>query len=311
MLEIYSFALFAIRCIKCLFFYAGLGSILFAVTVDSLELNVPTPAESMSPRQVNEIIIAVPTVSSLSERKTAAFKKAAVISFEEDENTLMINNNVLNSSATVPLSHACLKYQEKQKLAEEKAKLFVTDSSYERLHAEPINIGAISTHANETEYIEPESPTAIQIYNPVPQTYPALTNSYDYKETDSSLSKATDSRSIASNTSTHSSNSPNQINSQPSHSTSMSSSISSGHHSPNFTYLPENDRENQHEDADEHEYEHEHGNEHENNNEHENSTEYITRVQGLTAIKTEQQTRIQELEQRCVHLQDRVTALTL
>ncbi|XP_055298342.1 sorting nexin-29 [Sitodiplosis mosellana] len=287
---------------------AGLGSILFAVAVDSPDLNIATLAESVSPRQTNEIIIAVPTVSSTtSERKSAASKKAAVISFEEDESASLLNNNLLKSSTpptAVSLADACLKYQEKQKLAEEKSKSFTTDSTYERLHAEPINISAV--YPNETDYIEPEFPTSIKIVNPLTQTYPLLSNSYD-KETDSNMSKATDSSSFTSNTTTHSSNSPpEQVASQPSHSTSMSSSISSDHNthsSVNTTPSLENEREHEEENENENRIEHENGNNNEN--------EYISRIQELKTVQQEHMSRIQELEERCVLLQDRVHSLTL
>ncbi|XP_031625324.1 sorting nexin-29 isoform X2 [Contarinia nasturtii] len=260
---------------------AGLGSILFAVTVDSPELNVSTLAESVSPRQTNEIIIAVPTVSSSTERKSVAPKKAAVISFEEDENSSLVNDNV-------SLADACLKYQEKQKLAEEKSKPFTTDSTYERLHAEPINIIATNSRilSNETDYIEPEFPTSIKMIKPAIQTYPS--NSYDYKETDSNQSKATDSSSVTSDTTTNSSNSsPNQVTSQPSHSTSMSSSISN-----TTSSIEENENDDE---------------EHENDDENKNEL----RIQELTTTESEHIARIRELEQRCALLEDRLTALTL
>lgn len=253
--------------------------------MDCPELNVAPVAESVSPRQSNEIIIAVPTISASTERKSVSSKRAApIITFEED-NSSVINNNIWTSSTpptTISLADACLKYQEKQRLAEEKSKPFATDSTYERLHAEPINV-ASSSHSNETEYIEEESPTAITIINPVIQTYassfPSFSNSYDYKETDSSMSKATDSSSITSNTT------PNPTTSQPSHSTSMSSSISSVHNSPDIpnplqtTSTIEN--------------------------------EYVSRIEELKITETEHIHRIQELEKRCANLEQRVTTLTL
>lgn len=273
------------------FIHPGLGSILFAMTVDCIELNETTVAESASPRQNNEIIIAVPTVSSISERKPATTKRAAIISFEEDENASVMNNNVLKSStpptASVSLADACLKYQEKQKLSEEKPKPFETDSTYERLHAEPINLAPVPAHPNETGYIEPESPTAITIINPITHAYPSLSNSYDYKETDSSMSKA-DSSSITSSITTHSSNSPNQAVSQhPSHSTSMNSSICSAHNSPDTTPntpnsilpSPEND--------------------------------FTSRLPEMATVEREHVHRIQELERRCASLEEQVSTLTL
>lgn len=274
--------------------HLGLGSILFAMTVDSPELNIaPVVESSPPPRPVNEIIIAVPTVSSTGERKSTTSKRAAIISFEDEENASFINNNLVRASTTPPttisLADACLKYQEKQKLAEEKLKPFETDSTYERLHAEPINVASSSSvHPNETDFIEPESPTAITMINPVTQTYPTFSSSYDYKETDSSMSKATDSSSITSNTTTHSSHTPPpiQVASQPSHSTSMSSSISSAHNSPEAPNTPSSASTSP-------------------------ENEYISRIQELTTVENEHIVRIKELEKRCATLEERVNALTL
>lgn len=273
-------------------FQLGLGSILFAMTVDCLELNETAAVESVSPRQSSEIIIAVPSVST-SERKSVSSKRAAIISFEEDENKSSVNNNVSKSSTpptAVSLADACLKYQEKQKLTDDQPKPFVSDSAYERLHAEPINVGALLSHPNETDFIEPESPTAITIINPVTQTYPSLSNSYECKETDSSMSKATDSSSITSNTTTNSSSSPphQAITSQQSPSTSMSSSICSVHNSPDTSNIPNMMV-----------------------SESPELTEFTSRLQELTTAETENILRIQELEKRCACLEERVTALSL
>lgn len=281
----------------------GLGSILFAVTVDSPELNVSTPAESTSPRQMNEIIIAVPTVSSIStERKPTASKKKAIISFDEDENSSIVNNNIFKSATpptNVSLADACLKYQEKQKLTENKSKI-ITDSTYERIHAEPINVSS-TVHPSETDFIEPESPTAITIINPMTQTYQSLSNSFDYKETDSSISKA-DSSSITSSTTTHSSTSPrNRIPTQASHSTSMSSSISSEHSLrnsvPNIASSPENVNDIE-QDI-------------ENENEPPTENDYLARIEHLKMVENQQISRIQILETRCSQLENRVSALTM
>lgn len=250
--------------------------------MDCSELNVTTTAESIPVRQTNEIIIAVPAISSTIERKPVASKRAAIISFEEDEST--INNNILKSSTPptgVSLADACLKYEEKQKLADERFKPFATDSTYERLHAEPVTVTA-AAHANQTVYIEPESPTAIEIIAHETQTYRSLSNSFDYKETDSSMSKATDSSSITSTTTSHSSSShADQVASQPSNS-SMSSSVSlepTPPNSPGASSSPEN--------------------------------EYVSRIQALTSVENEHIHRIRELENRCATLEERVTALTL
>lgn len=262
------------------------------MTVDCIELNETAVAESASPRQNNEIIIAVPAVSSTSERKPPTTKRAAIISFEEEENASIINNNVPSASTppttTMSLADACLKYQEKQKLSEDKPnKQFVTDSTYERLHAsESINIVA-APYSHETDFIEPESPTAITIFNPTAtEAFPSLSNSYDYKETDSSMSKATDSSSITSNTTTHSSNSPpHQATSQQSHS-SMNSSICSVHNnSPDASNTP-------------------------NPLSAASENQFTSRIEEQTIIENEHIHRIQELEKRCASLEDQVSALT-
>lgn len=286
------------------------------MTVDSPELNIAMPAESISPRQTNEIIIAVPTVSSATERKSAAAKKAAIISFDEDENSSLLKKTGSTPPTTVSLSDACLKYQERQKLADEKSKPFTTDSTYERLHAEPIDISK-TARPNEIVYIEPESPTVIKMINPVTQTYPSLSSSFDYKETDSNMSKATDSSSFSSNTTTHSSSSAkNHVASEPSHSTSMSSSISSEHNlqdSPNVPSSSEigNEHDNEEdENANENSYI-ESEIDHDNNKQSDNDTDYIARIQELTAMQNQHVSRIRELEERCTHLQDRISALTL
>lgn len=205
----------------------GLGSILFAITVDCSELNVASTAETVSPRQTNEIIIAVPSVSSTSERKATSSKRPQIISFEDDDS--VINNNVLRSStppiASVSLSDACLKYDNKTILNKT---TFESDSTYERVmkSSDPIESTNINER-NETEYIEPESPTEIKIFNTITEPYPPLSISYESKETDSTISKVTDSSSVTSSATTNSSTSAkNPISSQPSTSDSMHSSIS-------------------------------------------------------------------------------------
>lgn len=185
--------------------FTGLGSILFAVTVDSSDLNVAPAVDVTLPRQ-NEIIIAVPTVSS-TERKSTTTKRTQIISFEDDENATIANNNVWTSSTPPPLSHTCLKYQEKERLAQEKLKTIKTDSTYERImhSTDPMNMPFVmnAVVGNETDLIKPESPTAIQIFDPSPSS------SYDFKESDLSVSKisTSDNSSIASNTTSQSENS--------------------------------------------------------------------------------------------------------
>lgn len=158
----------------------------------------------------------MPTVSSSSERKSTTTKRPQIISFEDDENSTVLNNNAWASStppATMPLSHTCLKYQEKERLAKEKLKTLKTDSTYERIMnaTDPMNTPIIvnATHSNETDLIKPESPTVIQIFDPSPSS------SYDFKESDMSASKMSscDNSSITSNTTSQSENSVQNLDS--------------------------------------------------------------------------------------------------
>lgn len=148
----------------------------------------------------------MPTVSSV-ERKSTTAKRSQIISFEDDESATIANNNAWASStppAVVPLSHTCLKYQEKERLAKEKLKSIKTDSTYERImHAsDPMNTPFVvkATPTHETDPIKPESPTAIQIFDPSPSS------SYDCRESDLSASKisTSDNSSIASSTTSQS-----------------------------------------------------------------------------------------------------------
>lgn len=117
----------------------------------------------------------------------------------------------------MPLSHTCLKYQEKERLAKEKLKTIKTDSTYERIRhsTDPMNtpfvINAIA--ASETDPIKPESPTAIQIFDPSPSS------SYDFKESDISASKisTSDNSSITSSTTSRSENSVQNLESPTPH----------------------------------------------------------------------------------------------
>lgn len=169
------------------------------------------------PKQ-NEIIIAVPTVSSSNERKSTTSKRTQIISFEDDENASAINNNAWASSTpppsvAVPLSQTCLKYQEKERLAKEQLKTIKTDSTYERIMntTDPMNTPkAINIpHTNVTDVIKPESPTAIQIFDPSPSS------SFDFKESDLSASKmsSSDNSSITSHTTSRSENSVQNLES--------------------------------------------------------------------------------------------------
>lgn len=260
----------------------GLGSILFAITVDCSELNIAPPSEAIPIRQANEIIIAVPSVSSLNEQKTAKAKRKQIISFEDDENASTINSNLLKSSTpptTVSLSDACLKYQEKERLAKEKVQTIKTDSTYERLmHSADAVIPSNVIEPNETDYIEPESPTSIKMFSTVAsEAYSMLSHAFDPKEIDSNISKAddtviptSDSSSMTSNStdSSTSSSAPNQIEIEPKSPTeSIDSSMSSVNNSTSASVTAPDD--------------------------------------------AEQKLRIQELEERCVNLEAKVTALSL
>lgn len=270
---------------------AGLGSILFAITVDCPELNVAPPSESIPILQRRqEPIIAVPTVSSSSERKSIGSKRVKqIISFEDDENALTTLNNNLLKSSTPPtatsLADACLKYQEKERLAKEKVQKIKTDSTYERImQTTDITSNVIQSNEIETDYIEPESPTSIKMYSPIAsETYAMLSKTFDPKEIEATISKSdsntptqsppSDTTSTTSHSTTHSSTSAsvqNHISSQP----SQSESINSMHSSMDSV-----------------------------------SNSLTESVPSPDEIKQKQ--RIEELEQRCMILEEKVSTLTL
>lgn len=255
----------------------GLGSILFAITVDSSELNVASNAETISPHQMNEIIIAVPTVNASMERKSNSSKRAQVISFENDDS--VINNNIskvimhqASPPKSVSLSEACLKYEDKEKSSTTNRRSFTTDSTYERITSQATETNdtkCITEMPNETDLIKPESPTEIQIFNPI-----TLSQSFDSKETDSStVSKvSSDSSSVTSSATTFSSNSAkNPVSPQLSQSNSMHSSIGQSS---------------------------------------ENISEAVNTMT-TNSIEQEQLIQIRELEQRCSSLEEKVASLTL
>lgn len=245
--------------------------------MDTSELNVALNAETISPRQMNEIIIAVPTVNASMERKSNLSKRVQVISFEDDDS--MINNNsiskVIIPQASPPqlvsLSEACLKYEAKEKSS---SGSLTTDSTYEGIsfRANQINDTKCNTKMpNETDLIKPESPTEIKMFNPITEIYSHLSQSFDSKETDSSMSKVSDSSSVASSTTTFSSNSvKNPVSPQLSQSDSMHSSIGQSS---------------------------------------ENISEAVNTMS--TNVEQEQLIRIRELEQRCSSLEEKVASLTL
>lgn len=263
------------------FVLPGLGSILFAITVDCSELNVASNVETISPHQMNEIIIAVPTVNAFMERKSNSSKRAQVISFEDDDS--VINNNIstvimhqASPPKSVSLSKACLKYEDEEKSSTTNRRSFTTDSTYERItfQATETNDTKCNTEMpNETDLIKPESPTEIQIYNPITETYSHLSQSFDSKETDSStVSKVSDSSSVTSSATTFSSNSvKNPVSPQLSQSNSMHSSIGQSS---------------------------------------ENISEAVNTMT-TNSVDQEQLIRIRELEQRCSSLEEKVASLTL
>lgn len=247
--------------------------------MDSSELNVASNVDTMSPRQMNEIIIAVPTVNGSMERKSNLSKRAQVISFEDDDS--VINNNISTAiihqaspPQTVSLSEACLKYEDKEKSTKTKIKSFTTDSTYERITSQATETNDLKCNIempNETDLIKPESPTEIKIFNPITETYSHLSQSFDSKETDSSMSKVSDSSSVTSSATTFSSNSvKNPVSPQLSQSDSMHSSI--GQSSDNISEAANT---------------------------------------MSTSVEQEQLIRIRELEQRCSSLEGKVASLTL
>lgn len=228
---------------------------------------------------MNEIIIAAPTVNASMERKSNVSKRAQVISFEDDDS--VINNNIslatmhqASPPQTVSLSKACLKYEDKDKSTTTTKGSFTTDSTYERITSQATETTDTKYNTelpNETDLIKPESPTEIKIFNPINETYSHLSESFDGKETDSSLSKVSDSSSVTSSVTTFSSNSvKNPVSPQLSQSDSMHSSAGLSS---------------------------------------ENISEAVNTMS--TNVEHEQLIRIQELEQRCSSLEEKVASLTL
>lgn len=262
-----------------LFHQTGLGSILFAVTVDSPELNIISPVETKSLQKPNEIIIAVPVVGSSSDTKSSpdnnnkstGSKRKQIISFEDDE-IESVSSHSSNSikSPTISLSDACLKYEEKEKQRIESIQAICNDSSYQRIMNLTESPQCNKMQSFETECIEPESPTKIKIYNPVlsAKVYPTTFSSFKIvtKDFDSNISGRTDSSSVESTTtSTSSSSVAAQQSSHPSHSESMTSSIGSINQS----------------------------------------------VHSVAETNAPTNARLQELEQRCASLEEQITTLTL
>lgn len=199
-----------------------MGSILFAITVDSRDLNIPTVAEYKN--RSHEIIIAVPTVSK--ERKIAGLKRAQIISFDNDNERpeTTINNNV---SSPIPvlqsksLSSSCLKYRDPPMTnLYNKTIASSSDSIRDQQFAETLASYDIvsSSSPRETDYLEPESPSSIKMCGSLPS------NSDSMKEAESSISKTTtiDSCSTTSNPNTTNSSS-RQLSRQSSTSSSMNS----------------------------------------------------------------------------------------
>lgn len=154
-----------------------------------------------------EIIIAVPIVPK--ERKSAGLKKAKqIISF--DENAEAINNNIAHCSPvlqTKSLSSTCLKYRDIPVRSIPKAVASSTDSIFDQKLAETlsqydiIHAGSPKSKYEETDYIEPESPSSIKLCGSLPSYSDSM------KEAESSISKTIDSCSSTSNTTTTASSS--------------------------------------------------------------------------------------------------------
>lgn len=211
---------------------AGLATILFAVTVDASELNVLPVQETKLARKINEIIIAVPkascgSVDSTESGSSRERKRNKIISFDEDESENL--PDLMMTKAHVSLADACLKYEEKEKqLINGSSSGFLSDSAYERNLQRSGSIASSGrTSPNETDYVEPESPSTIQIYNPVLRTksYPSYSEfTFDLERNDSNISKILDSASSVTSTTSMSTAPPIVTRSE-----SMQSSVSSIH----------------------------------------------------------------------------------
>ncbi|XP_037028176.1 sorting nexin-29 [Bradysia coprophila] len=123
---------------------AGLGSILFAISVDSPDLNVSSRLKET--RQ--EPVIAVPIPKNNIPRKT---KNRQIINFDDNEpNTSLASS----SSGSVPksMSDLCLRIDQRPKK-----------------HMEPIKTAIIEPSSTVTSPpIQPESPSCITMYEPSP-----------------------------------------------------------------------------------------------------------------------------------------------
>lgn len=185
------------------FFLSGLNSILFAISVDSPELNVSTRLKEA--RQ--EPVIAVPIPKNHIPRKT---KNRQIINFDDNEP----GTSVPSSSGSVPksLSDLCLRIDHRPKPQAEPIQT-------QQPSAEPSTITSQS--------IRPESPSSILMYEPEPITTP-IQFSYQHEyiegiETPQSDSGMADDNYKLINDSSISTSTSNV----PSKHTSLNSSISS------------------------------------------------------------------------------------
>lgn len=235
---------------------AGLGSILFAITVDSPELNVAPLGDQKQHRLSNEIIIAAPSVSSSKTR--IGSKRPQIISFEEDENESI---NVLKSLTPPKLSNADVKPLDEYKPLETAERTKANTSDYVIIETNDL----IKINEIEIKYAEPESPTTIKMCSPIVAAYPDI---FSYKEADLTVVPIIDS--ISSNIATQSS------------SASVSSSSSLSTEKPlSSTSL------------------------------NESLHSSIISDEKSTSSTVDVNSRITELEQRCISLEQQVAALTM
>lgn len=190
---------------------AGLGSILFAITVDCPDLNTYSVAEYKPGKRSDEIIIAVPTVpQERKDRKLNNSKRTQIISFDEEGGSNSVPSSVTNPPIlqTKSLSSSCLKYKEtppsinrinNNRISNSNDSIF-DQPSFDSLLSNNERMSNSTKYEEEAFCLKPESPTPIKIIS--------LSKDSDLnisKVTDTSSSDTTTSSSMQPSISLHSS----------------------------------------------------------------------------------------------------------
>lgn len=225
-------------------------------------MNIGTTSDAKLPNRSNEIIIAVPPVAKSKERKNTNAKRTQIISFEESDE--------FSTASALPSSSPRL--------------MSTTEDSNSDSQPEQSNSSFDSPKSVEVDYVEPESPTPVQILPPATALKYQISNIFDFKDFESSMLKTADSSSSSVASTTTATNSSVSIQQQESVTNSLHSSTTSINRAP----VPVE----------------------------------VVAVEALVDEETPEETafveterlsakRIHELEQRCTQLEELVTALQL